>query len=114
MMWIRFKHAASEAGVSVLFDNPPKYQIGYCSLPGSYTPFTIADGTVHIWTLKKYSTKLTLHCNEVEIFDYKFSDDTRTGCVAAWNHAFSSFQASSSDTASDFYRAAPDHGMVLL
>ena len=96
-------------GLEVNFLNPPTYDIGYCT-PSADPTFTLPGGDVQIWTITKYPTKLALHCNGVEIFNYKFSDSLRSECLSTWSSEKTVFQFDHTDTASDFYRAVPNYG----
>ena len=114
MMWVRFKDPSRECGITVRFKNPPEYSVGYCTPDGIFPTFTMPDGDVKIWTITKYSTKVILHCNEVEIFNYKFSESTRAECQGIWSPEKTHFHFGTTDTASDFYRVAPNYGNLLF
>ena len=115
MMWVRFKGGNVEFGMEVKFSNPPTYDIGYCTPSDADPTFALpGPGEVQIWTITKYSTKLTLHCNGVKIFNYQFSDSDRPDCLNKWSTETTAFQIHSTDTASNFYRAAPNYGNLSL
>ena len=104
-IWVQFKYSG---GLEVRFTNPPTYDIGFCHKED--IPFTMPKGDYHIWTIKKYPTKLTMHCNGVEILDYKFSDSEDSSCTGKWSREQTAFRINPDDTASDFYRQVPEYG----
>ena len=109
LMWIRFQDdTGSSYGLDVTFSEPPTYDIGYCT---SQDPtFTMPPGNLHVWTIFKSTTKLTLHCNGNEIYNYEFSVSSRSECVLTWSGGVTAFEVATTDTASDFYRPYPIHG----
>ena len=114
VMWVRFKDQNNELGISVEFQDPPRYDIGYCTPAENPLTCTLPEGDVKIWTITKYSTKVILHCNGVEIFNYKFSESTRAECQGIWSPEKTDFQFGTTDTASDFYRVVPNYGNFLF
>ena len=108
VMWTEFKEIG---GLTVTFGNPPTYDIGYC-IQNDVT-FTMPGGNNHIWTITKYPTRLTLHCNEMEIFNYKFAESIYPDCLSKWSVEQTAFSfRSTEDTASDSYRQVPLSGKL--
>eukprot|EP00116_Pleurobrachia_bachei_P005712 sb/3465974/ len=109
--WIKvfmYKDVGYIGDVGVKFSSPMQYWIGYC------TSWTWKDIPVQppvevdkIWTITKTKSALTITCNNVEVLNYVFADssDTDSDCVAKWGGDVDKIMITSSDTASDFYRA---------
>ena len=96
-------------GLAVKFANLPTYNIRDCT-PSPGVTFTMPDGEVQKWTITKYPNKLKLHCNGVEVFNFKFSDSSEARCVGAWSSDKVAFKFDGTDTSGDSYRAVPNYG----
>ena len=104
-MWVQLKDIG---GVELVFNNPPTYNIEFCN--ENDITFTMPKADYHIWTITKYPTKLTMYCNGVEIFDYKFSNSDISLCSSKWSPEQTAFRINPVDTASDYFRQVPNYG----
>ena len=110
--------AGPESGdINVHFLDPPKYQIGWCE---SYVAFTnMPAENIRVWTITKTTTSLALVCNGVEIFNFAFSEASKSKCVPRWGgdkvEAIKFVSDTwGDDTASDKYRAKPTGNFLQL
>ena len=97
-------------GVLVQFSSSVKYHIGYCTSPYWITlPVQPPEEVDKTWTIRKTATTLSIECNGVEVLNYQFSDSSLGDCVSKWGGDVVDkiLFGSSSDTASDSYRAKP-------
>ena len=108
----------SGGAVFVKFTDPPQYAIGWCIHPDWVTFTNMPVEDTRVWTITKTATSLALVCNGVEIFNYLFSESTRSDCVPKWSgdKVKIKFRSSSSsiDNASDKYRAKPTGRLSLM
>eukprot|EP00116_Pleurobrachia_bachei_P003169 sb/3463431/ len=98
--------------IVVKFNSPAfVYQIYYCT--GSQLTDLPVQPPVKVdktWTFIKKETAFIVKCNGVEVLNYLFADSSDNNCVAVWGGDIVegiTFHHTG-DTASDFYRAAPE------
>ena len=110
LIWVRFNPLNSDSGprISILFQDPPSYYIGYCLTDN--ISFTIpSTENKRVWTIRKTATTLQLLCDTKQIFILNFADSPRKQeCTSNWSNldtAHINFQ--STDTASDSFRQRP-------
>eukprot|EP00116_Pleurobrachia_bachei_P007028 sb/3467290/ len=95
------------SSVSVWFKSPIQYQILYCTAWTDLPVQPPAD-VEKIWTFTITKTALTITCNNVEVLNYLFADSSLSDCVTNLSSdggVEKIMFSSTSDTASDFYRA---------
>jgi hypothetical protein len=99
-------HGSFIAGIKLLFNNPPKYYIYYCT--SSYTPFpvTLPVEQDKVWTITETANAMKVKCNGEEVLNYLFSESADTRCVTKWSQDVEQIKFPS-NTASDAYRAQP-------
>ena len=105
------KKPNDKPGISVLFDDTPTHNIGYCMRHARFT----LPGTENyrIWTFKKQDDTLQLVCNGVEIFNVSYTKISEIEkCKKRWSRDFAAIlfgsRSNLTDTASNFYRPYSD------
>eukprot|EP00116_Pleurobrachia_bachei_P006753 sb/3467015/ len=95
--------------VRVKFSSPMQYYMGYCT-DWTTLPVQPPVEVDKIWTITKAKTALIITCNNVEVLNYLFAGSSISDCVTKFGGGdVGKIEFSSSyDTASDFYRAAPE------
>eukprot|EP00116_Pleurobrachia_bachei_P012014 sb/3472276/ len=99
---------SSIGSVRVKFTSPIQYHIGSCSTSSWTTlPVQPLDEVNKIWTIQKTTIAVSVDCNGVEVLNYQFSDSDESSCVSQWGGDVEKIIFTSTDTASDSYRAKP-------
>eukprot|EP00116_Pleurobrachia_bachei_P001031 sb/3461293/ len=97
------------AAVIVKFTSPMWYWIGHCSTNWKDLPVQPPVEVDNIWTITKTEIALIITCNGVEVLNYLFADSSLSNCIPIWGgDVVEEIKFSSSDTASDFYKSAPE------
>ena len=112
LMWVQFLDSSADGnkggGISLYFDSPPKYDLGYCETRVEIPVDKLGTDKNRIWTIKKENTRMKLLCNRVEIFDIETQTSTEAVCKTRWSFDCAKMRFASTnegaDTASDFYR----------
>ena len=98
--------------IAIQLLNEPKYRIEKCLTAWTKFSTTLPADDNRVWTLTKTSQPagITIDCNDKEILNFKFSEETCTGHKTNWMNFWGkemkkiNFQG---DTASDFYQHPP-------
>ena len=95
-------------GITVYFDSPPVYGIGYCQNDIKIPLDKLGTDKNRIWTIELVSTRVKLFCNGIQIFDYDPQLSDNQECREKWSLGASILKFGRNiweeDTASDFYR----------
>ena len=114
LIHVSFKDSnGREAGeVTISFESTPQYYLHYCSTSLINLPTTLPTATDKLWTITLTRTsgiRLQIHCNNVEMVDILISESTcrtsRYNWRTYWTRDVAKMKFSSSDKASDYYRA---------
>ena len=112
-MWVRFVETKpiDKPGISVLFNDTPTYNIGYCMRYVRFTMPGTGKEKYRIWTIKKQDKTLQLLCNGVDIFNVSYAKISER-CKKRWSRDFAAMifgnKINLTDTASEFYRPYSD------
>ena len=95
-------------GFNVKFTSTPRYYISYCTNNWTNFPGALPTETDKVWRIsltRNPDIKLTVYCNDVEVFDTPLSLlCDRSAWNTAWSRIITQIRFSAtSDTASDFY-----------
>ncbi|KAL5255477.1 hypothetical protein ACHWQZ_G010898 [Mnemiopsis leidyi] len=115
-VYVSFRTAQNyDAGdVSLFFTSPPQYYLGYCTSLTINFPTVLPTETNRVWTitLSRVSgeIRVVITCNTVEVLNVVLSSTTcsYSGWSTFWNRDVEKIYFPSLDTASDYYRAAPE------
>ena len=111
LIWVRFLQQQNGGGLSVWFEDPPRYNLGYCTdmISSERKSFSMPGVEKHrVWTVRKRNNQLQLLCNGVEIFNFNFAESSSSVCRSKWSLDFTHIQFARGetqvDTASDYFR----------
>ena len=106
-IWVHAFSGSSYVGLIAVRvgSNPPRFSLSGCS----GIEFTPPVEDEKVWTISKTDSALTIECNGVELVDFKFAESSGSGCAEKWGQQVNQIEFSSSDTASDSYRAKPSN-----
>ncbi|KAL5255425.1 hypothetical protein ACHWQZ_G010852 [Mnemiopsis leidyi] len=101
-------------GVYLYFSSPPQYYLDFCSTSNTNFPTVLPTETNKVWTitLSRVSgeIRVVITCNTVEVLNVVLSSTTCSDSRWSflWNRDVVKIDFASYDTASDYYRAAPE------
>ncbi|KAL5253100.1 hypothetical protein ACHWQZ_G015760 [Mnemiopsis leidyi] len=101
-------------GVFLYFSSPPQYYLYFCSTSWTNFPTVLPIETNKVWTitLSRVSgeIRVVITCNTVEVLNVVLSSTTCSDSdwSTYWSRDVEKIYFTSLDTASDYYRAAPD------
>jgi len=120
MMLVRFIGSTDSLSIFTYFQDPPTYNIGFCTQTNPRPQFTLPDidNNEHkVWTFEKGLNNFQLRCNGVEVFNFILAGSASEDCVKKWSIDFTQIQFVSSnqeqDTVSDFFRPLPEGKFFL-
>ena len=94
--------------IVVSFSSSPQYYLSDCA-PYTNLPTALPTETDKIWTIslsRSSGIRLTIHCNNKEVLNFVFSDNTcsESNWSEKWSRDVEKIWFPDYDTASDYYR----------
>ena len=104
--------------IGLYFTSTPQYKIHYCSSQYTAFPTALPDEQDKVWTITEGDASFTVHCNDVEVVNFLYTDSVWSGSSALCEDQLGmdaeQIKFSSSDTASDAYREQQGGRYIVL
>ena len=118
-VWFYTAQGDDVGRVHLNFTSPLQYWITWCRPSWTNFPTELPSDNNKIWTITLTRTsgiRLVIHCNNKEVLNVVISGTTCSNSAWStyWSRDKEKIQFSSSDTASDYYRAGGSNNLYLI